>query len=149
MTPVLSDIQVKDTVNKYKKILEGKDSEIVHQEKWKLRKLAYPIEHKKMGIYQIVQFKSTPELIKNLETEYGRDERIMRFLTVSLDKIGVEYNVNKRKIDAKRLKTEKLESEDKKESKEKESKSVKEVPSEKPEPESGKSNQDKTSKEEA
>jgi small subunit ribosomal protein S6 len=98
MTPVLSEEQMMDTVTKFKKILTTDGgSEIVHEYNWGLRKLAYPIQKKNTGFYYLVEFKSSGEIINKLETEFKRDERVMRFLTVKLDKHAIAYNEKKRK----------------------------------------------------
>ena len=97
MTPVLSEEQMMDTVTKFKKILTDNGSEIVFENNWGLRKLAYPIQKKNTGFYYLVEFKSPGEMINKLETEFKRDERIMRFLTVRLDKHSLAYNEKKRK----------------------------------------------------
>jgi small subunit ribosomal protein S6 len=91
MTPVLSDQQMKEAVDKFKTVLTNGGAEIVHEENWGLKKLAYPVNHKSTGFYQLLQFKSAPELIKKFEIELKRDERVIRWLTVSLDKYAVEY----------------------------------------------------------
>lgn len=95
-TPVLSESQMKEAVEKYKTILTDSGADIVHEENWGLRKLAYPIQKKSTGFYYLIEFKSEGDLIDKLETEYRRDERIIRFLTVRLDKYGVEYAEKKR-----------------------------------------------------
>jgi small subunit ribosomal protein S6 len=95
-TPVLSESQMKEAVEKFKKILTDNEAEIVHEENWGLRKLAYPIQKKSTGFYYLIEFKCEGSLIGKLETEYRRDERIIRFLTVKLDKYGVEYAERKR-----------------------------------------------------
>ena len=97
MTPVLSEEQMMDTVTKFKKILTDNGSEIVHENNWGLRKLAYPIQKKNTGFYYLVEFTSTGEIISKMETEFKRDERVMRFLTVKLDKHAIAYNEKKRK----------------------------------------------------
>ena len=98
MTPVLSEEQMMETVAKFKKILSATaGTEIVHEDNWGLRKLAYPIQKKNTGFYYLIEFKAPGELIARLETEYKRDERIMRFLTVALDKHAIAYNEKKRK----------------------------------------------------
>ncbi|MCP3659967.1 MAG: 30S ribosomal protein S6 [Bacteroidetes bacterium] len=95
MTPVLSDSQVEETIDKFKKILEDFKAEIIFKSKWKLRKLVYPIQKKSTGIYQIIEFKAAPSIISDLEEQYRLDDTIIRFLTISLDKHGIEYNKNK------------------------------------------------------
>jgi small subunit ribosomal protein S6 len=97
LTPVLSEQQTKDTVEKFKKVLTDNGAEIVHEDAWGLRKLAYPIKNKNTGYYQIFEFKADPTAIAKLELEYKRDERIIRFLTTVLDKHSIAYNERKRK----------------------------------------------------
>lgn len=97
LTPVLLQEQVEEAVNKFRKILTDNGAIIVHENNWGLRKLAYPIQKKSTGFYHLFEFKSEGSLIEKLEVEYKRDERVMRFLTVSLDKHAVAYNERKRK----------------------------------------------------
>lgn len=96
ITPVLSEDQVKATVDKFKAILTESGSEIVHEDNWGLKKLAYPIQKKSTGFYHLIGHKSEGEIIKKFEVEITRDERIMRFLTVKLDKHAVAYSEKKR-----------------------------------------------------
>jgi small subunit ribosomal protein S6 len=96
LTPVLSDDQMKDTVNKFNKILKDNGANIINEESWGLKKLAYPIQHKSTGFYNLVEFEAAPEIISTLETEFRRDEKILRFLTVSLDKHALIYNERRR-----------------------------------------------------
>ena len=103
MTPVLSDEQMKETVDKYQKYLISKNAEIVYENNWGLRKLAYPIQKKSTGFYHLVEFGAEPETIRDFEVMFKRDERILRFLTVALDKHSLAYNEKKRN----KLKTEK------------------------------------------
>ncbi|MBK8847734.1 MAG: 30S ribosomal protein S6 [Bacteroidetes bacterium] len=97
LNPVLSQEQLSDTVQKFKKILTDQGAEVVFENNWGLRKLAYPIQKKNTGFYHLIEFKSPGEAIKKLELEYKRDERVMRFLTVVLDKHAIAYNEKKRK----------------------------------------------------
>jgi small subunit ribosomal protein S6 len=97
LTPVLSEVQMKDAVDRFKKVLVDNKAEIIHEESWGLMKLAYPIQHKTTGFYYLVEFKATPRTITALELEYRRDEKVMRFLTVSLDKHAVAYNEKRRR----------------------------------------------------
>jgi len=108
MTPVLSEEQMMDTVNKFKKILTDNGSEIVFENNWGLRKLAYPIQKKNTGFYYLIEFKGEGELIGKLETEYKRDERIMRFLTIALERHAITYNEKKRKNAALKKEEEKV-----------------------------------------
>jgi small subunit ribosomal protein S6 len=96
LTPLLSEDVVKEVIAKFKNILTEGGAEIVHEDNWGLRKLAYPIEKKTTGYYHLTEFKAPGELISSLEVQFKRDERVMRFLTVSLDKHAVAYNEKKR-----------------------------------------------------
>ncbi len=97
LNPVLSEDQAKDTVDKFVKVLTSHKANIINVEQWGLRKLAYPIQKKSTGFYNLVEFTAAPETIAVLETEYRRDESVMRFLTTALDKFAVEYNNRRRK----------------------------------------------------
>ncbi|MFC2124992.1 30S ribosomal protein S6 [Bacteroidota bacterium] len=92
LTPVLSETQMKDAVDKFKKVLTDHKAKIVNEENWGLKKLAYPILHKTTGFYNLIEFEATPNTIAALELEYRRDDKIMRFLTISLDKHAIAYN---------------------------------------------------------
>jgi len=95
-TPVLSEGQMKEAVDKFLGILKNEGAEIVHEENWGLKKLAYPIQKKSTGFYYLVEFKAEGDVIQKLETEYRRDEKIIRFLTFKMDKYAVEYSIKKR-----------------------------------------------------
>lgn len=96
MTPVLSDDQMKETVDKFKALLVENGAKLVHEENWGLRKLAYPIQKKTTGFYHLIEFQSDGELVAKLEVAFKRDERILRFQTVSLDKHAIAYNEKRR-----------------------------------------------------
>lgn len=98
LTPILSEAQVGDAVEKFREILTKNGAAIIHEENWGLRKLAYPIQKKSSGFYHLFEYTSTEgNVVDILETEFRRDERVMRFLTVSLDKHAIAYNEKKRK----------------------------------------------------
>lgn len=96
VTPVLSQDQLNEVTSKYKELLQENGAEIVNEESWGLKKLAYPINKKSTGFYHLFEFKAPGEIVAKLEITFKRDERIMRNLTVSLDKYGVEYNAKRR-----------------------------------------------------
>lgn len=96
LNPVLSESQIEETVKKFEDFLIGQDAQIVAKENWGLKKLAYPIQHKKSGFYHLFQFTASGETIEPYELEFRRDERVMRFLTVKLDKNAVEYAEKRR-----------------------------------------------------
>ncbi len=97
MTPVLSEEQMKEAVSKFQDYLKKKGAEIVFEDQWGLRKMAYPIQKKSTGFYHLIEFKAETQLVKELELEMKRDERVIRFLTVAMDKHAIAYNEKKRR----------------------------------------------------
>ena len=95
-TPVLSEQQRSEAVAKYTQLIADNGGEVVYEENWGLKQLAYPIQHKTSGFYYLIQFKAEPSFIETLETQYFRDERIIRYLTVALDKHAVAYAAKRR-----------------------------------------------------
>ena len=91
LTPVLSEPQMKEAVVKFKNLLIENGAKIENEELWGLRKLAYPIKKLSNGFYVVMQFAGEPTLVDQLEVQFRRDERILRFLTFRLDKYALEY----------------------------------------------------------
>ncbi|RKD18250.1 30S ribosomal protein S6 [Pelobium manganitolerans] len=96
LTPLLSEEAAKEVIAKFTKVLTDNGAEIVMEDNWGLKKLAYPIEKKSTGYYHLTEYKCAGEVIGKFEIELKRDERVMRFLTVSLDKHAIAYNEKKR-----------------------------------------------------
>jgi len=102
LNPVLSEEQIKETVKKYEQHLTSKGAKMINKEDWGLKKLAYPIQHKKSGFYHLFEYTVEGSVINGMEVEFRRDERIMRYLTVKLDKHAIAWaekrkNRNKQK----------------------------------------------------
>ena len=98
LTPVLSDVQVKEAVEKFKGILAAEGAEIINEENWGMKKLAYQIEKKSTGFYQLLEFKAEPTVIDTLELNFRRDERVIRYITVKLDKYAAEYAAKRKSV---------------------------------------------------
>ena len=96
LTPVLSDDQMKEAVEKFKTILTEGGAELLNEELWGLKKLAYPIDKKSTGFYVMIEFKADPTLISKLEVNFRRDERVLRYLTVKNEKYAAEYAEKRR-----------------------------------------------------
>ena len=103
LNPVLSETQVKETVQKFEDFLASKGAKMISKEDWGLKKLAYEIQNKKSGFYHLFEYTVPADAIIGLETEFRRDERIMRFLTVALDKHAISWAERRRE----KLKTKK------------------------------------------
>ncbi|MBL6658178.1 MAG: 30S ribosomal protein S6 [Flavobacteriales bacterium] len=98
LNPVLSEEQIKETVQKFKKLLKDSKSKVVVEENWGLKKMAYSIQKKRTGFYYLMEFTSEDrEIINKLELAYKRDERLMRWITVKLDKHALAYAERRRK----------------------------------------------------
>ena len=101
LNPVLSDDQIKETVKKYEDFLLSKGAEMISKENWGLKKLAYPIQNKKSGFYHLFEYTVEDDTVNELEVEFKRDERFMRYLTVSLDKHAIAWAEKRRNRDKK------------------------------------------------
>jgi small subunit ribosomal protein S6 len=104
LTPVLSDVQMKEAVEKFKATLTESGATITNEENWGLRKLAYPIQKKSTGFYSLLQFDAEPSVIANLELQFRRDERVLRFLSFRLDKYAYEYAEKRKSVKSKEVK---------------------------------------------
>ncbi|MBS3915376.1 MAG: 30S ribosomal protein S6 [Bacteroidetes bacterium] len=97
LTPVLSEQQMKDAVKSYRELITANGGVMVHEENWGLTKLAYPIQKKGTGFYHLFEYQAGPDFIKQIELVFRRDERVLRYLTVRLDKNGVEFSEKRRR----------------------------------------------------
>lgn len=96
--PVLPGEEISSTAQTYVDLLKNEGCDIIHVDEMGLRQLAYAINKRSSGVYFCIEFTTlTGDVIAVLELALKRDERIMRFLTVKLDKFGVKYNEDKRK----------------------------------------------------
>jgi small subunit ribosomal protein S6 len=95
--PVLSGDEIKQTAKTYEDLLKDSGCTIVNNDGIGLKQLAYPIKKRTSGIYYVVEY-TTPNgtFIPKFELALKRDERILRFLNVRLDKYGVKFNADKR-----------------------------------------------------
>jgi small subunit ribosomal protein S6 len=87
---------MKEAVEKFKGVLTKAGAEVINEENWGLKKFAYPIDKKTTGFYVLIEFKAAPETIKTLEIAYRRDEKVLRYLTVKMEKYAVEYAAKRR-----------------------------------------------------
>jgi len=102
LTPVLSDEQMKETVAKFRNLLTDNGAEILNEEAWGLKKMAYAIDKKSTGFYCLIEFKGGPTIVNTLETGYRRDERVIRYMTTRLDKYAAQYAEKRRSKYAKK-----------------------------------------------
>lgn len=107
LTPVLSEKQMQDAISSYRQLITENGGEIVHEENWGLTKLAYPIQKKVTGFYHIFEYNAPCDLVSKLELAFRRDEQVMRYLSIRLDKHAARYNERRRNGEFKKSKTEK------------------------------------------
>ncbi len=96
LTPVLSDVQMKEAADKFVNYLTEEGAEIISTENWGLKSLAYPIQKKGSGFYQMIEYKAEPTVIAKLELQMRRDERVLRYLTVKNEKYAAAYAEKRR-----------------------------------------------------
>ncbi len=97
LSPLLSEDEQKNAVNGYVKWLKKHKAELVHQDNWGLRQLAYAIDNKHSAFYSVLEYKAEHDVVAKLEVEFVRDnDRVLRFMTVLLDKYAIKYNEDKR-----------------------------------------------------
>jgi len=95
--PVLSHEEIQTVRQTYEDQVKKLGCNIIHLEELGLKQLAYPLKKRNSGIYFSIEFEAeNGEAIAPLELAMRRDERIMRFLSIALDKFGVKYNEDKR-----------------------------------------------------
>lgn len=99
-TPVLADEDYKNAQKKFADFITDNGGEIVHQDAWGLRSLAYPIAKRTTGLYFVMEYKAPTDVNAKLEIQMNRDENIIRHMVTRLDKFAVAYNSRKRNKNA-------------------------------------------------
>lgn len=97
LTADKSDTEVSKLIKGYQKFLKTHGAKVVHDYNWGLKNFAYPIQKKNTGYYYTVEYSAPTAIIADLELQLKRDEDVLRFLTVKLDKFALDYNERKRK----------------------------------------------------
>ena len=95
-TPVLSEDDFKASQKKYTTFLKENGGEVVHENPWGLRSLAYPINKKTTGLYWVLEYSAPSDFNEKLKIQLLRDENVLRHMSTRLDKYAVEYNNKKR-----------------------------------------------------
>jgi small subunit ribosomal protein S6 len=106
LTPVLSEKMLQDAVSSFEKLITENGGELIHKENWGLTKMAYPIQKKTTGFYQIFEFAADADaqIVDKLELAYRRDEQVLRYLCIKLDKHAIKYNERRRNGEFKKAK---------------------------------------------
>ncbi len=102
LNPALSEVQIEKAVDKYEKYLKSNGAKIIAKEIWGLKKLAYTIQNKNSGFYNLIEYTAPADTVSSLEVEFKRDETIMRYLTVTLEKDAIEWAEKRRNRNTKK-----------------------------------------------
>ena len=95
-TPVLSEEEYKTAQKKYASLVTDNGGEVVHENPWGLKSLAYPIRKKTTGLYWVMEYTAPSIFNEKLKIQLLRDESVIRHMFTALDKYAVEYNNKKR-----------------------------------------------------
>ena len=87
-----SPSEIKQLTDKYSKIVEKNNGEIVKTENWGLLNLSYLIKKNKKGSYIHLKFKGEGKIISELEKNEAIDKKLLRYLTVRVKKFDLEAN---------------------------------------------------------
>ena len=95
-TPVLSEEDYRSAQKKFASLVTDNGGEVVHDNPWGLKSLAYPIQKKTTGLYWVMEYKAPSDFNEKLKIQLLRDDNVMRHMFTALDKYAVEYNTKKR-----------------------------------------------------
>ena len=97
----VSQSQIKQIEDKYIKIIENNEGNVVKFESWGLMNLSYLIKKNKKGNYLHFKIKGKGKTIKELEKNEKIDKNLLRFLTVKVKKLDLETDYFKKTDDKK------------------------------------------------
>jgi small subunit ribosomal protein S6 len=95
-TPVLSEEEYRSAQKRFAEMVTENKGEVVHENAWGLKSLAYPIQKKTTGLYWVMEYKAPSDFNEKLKVQLLRDESVLRHMFTALDKYAVEYNAKKR-----------------------------------------------------
>ena len=94
-----SPAEIKQLTEKYSKIVEKNEGEIVKTENWGLLNLSHLIKKNKKGSYIHFKIKAKGNVIGVLEKNEALDKKLLRYLTVRVKKFDFETNYFSNKED--------------------------------------------------
>ena len=95
----VSPAQIKQLIEKYSKIVENLDGDIVKTENWGLLDLSYIINKNKKGNYIHFKIKGDGKIVSELEKNEKIDKNLLRYLTVKVKKFDLETDYFKKNED--------------------------------------------------
>ncbi len=94
-----SPSEIKQLTEKYSKIVEKNDGEIIKTENWGLLNLSYLIKKNKKGSYIHFKIKGNGNMIGELEKSESIDKKLLRYLTIRVKKFDLKVNYFTKKED--------------------------------------------------
>jgi small subunit ribosomal protein S6 len=95
-TPVLSDDEFKNAQRKFTTMVTENGGNVVAENPWGLKSLAYQIQKKTTGLYWVAEYQASSDFNEKLKIQLLRDETVLRHMITKLDKYAIEYNHRKR-----------------------------------------------------
>lgn len=96
-TPVLSEEDYKAAQKKFVDFVKNNGGELLHENPWGLKSLAYPIQKKTTGMYLVLEYAAPSDFNEKLKIQLNRDENVLRYMVNKLDKHALAYNARKKK----------------------------------------------------
>tara|TARA_B100001250_G_scaffold351562_1_gene323802 strand:+ start:332 stop:691 length:360 start_codon:yes stop_codon:yes gene_type:complete len=97
----ISPSQLKQVEDKYKKIINNNEGNLLKTEKWGLMNLSYLIKKNKKGNYIHFKMEGSSKTISELEKYEKIDKNLLRYLTIRVKKIDLDINYFEKNYDAK------------------------------------------------
>jgi small subunit ribosomal protein S6 len=82
LNPDLPEAQVRETIDRVRRLVEGMEGQEVDLQDWGMRELAYPISKHPRGTYVLAQYTARPEVVKELERTLKLADEVLRFISV-------------------------------------------------------------------
>ena len=98
-----SPSELKQLTEKYSKIIEKNEGEVVKIESWALLNLAYLIKKNKKGSYIHFKIKGSGKVVKELEKNEAIDKKLIRYLTVKVKNFDLDTNYFNKKEDSEKF----------------------------------------------
>lgn len=86
VNPEVEGDAVKELVEKFKGVVEGKGGQVTEIDEWGKRRLAYPIDDRREGYYVLMNFTADPAAARDLERVYKITDGLLRYLIINKDK---------------------------------------------------------------
>lgn len=80
--PELPEAQVRETVERARRLIEGMQGQVAEVQDWGMRDLAYPVRKQPRGIYVLIQYAAPAEVVKELERTLKIADEVLRFISV-------------------------------------------------------------------